>query len=66
VEDHPAHLQPDVALSPTFTPITRASDIDPAEAAGTFLPINPDPHAANPYEIETGTVLICPLVAPSA
>lgn len=32
---------PDVALSPTFTPITSASDIDAAEAAGTFLPINP-------------------------
>jgi hypothetical protein len=55
---------PEVALSPTFTPITSASDIDAAEAAGTFLPINPD--GANHFEFETGTVLICPLVAPEA
>ncbi len=55
---------PEVALSPTFTPITSASDIDAAEAAGTFLPINPS--GANPFEIETGTVLICPLVSPNA
>ncbi len=57
---------PEVALSSTFKPITRARDIDPAEAGGAFLAINPDPHAANPYEIETGTVLVCPLVSPSA
>jgi hypothetical protein len=55
---------PDVALSPTFTPITSASDIDPAEAAGAFLPINP--FGANPFEFETGTVLICPFVSPNA
>lgn len=55
---------PAVALSPTFTPITSADDIDAAEANGTFLPINPG--AENPYEIETGNVLICPLVAPDA
>lgn len=55
---------PAVALSPTFTPVTSASDIDAAEAAGTFLPINP--RAVNPFEIETGNVLICPLVAPDA
>lgn len=55
---------PEVALSRTFTPITSAADIDPAEATGEFLPINPG--ADNPYEIETGTVLICPLVSPHA
>jgi hypothetical protein len=55
---------PAVALSPTFTPITSASDIDAAEANGTFLPINSG--AENPYEIETGNVLICPLVSPDA
>jgi len=55
---------PEVALSPTFTPVTSASDVDAAEAAGTFLPINPG--AANPFEIETGTVLICPLASPDA
>ena len=55
---------PAVALSPTFTPITSADDIDAAEAAGTFLPINAG--GENPYEIETGNVLICPLVSPDA
>ena len=57
---------PAAALSSTFNPITSARDIDAAEAAGTFLPINPDPHAENPFEIDTGTVLICPLVSPHA
>ena len=55
---------PEVALSPNFTPVTSASDVDAAETAGTFLPINPG--GANPYEIETGTVLICPFVSPDA
>lgn len=55
---------PSVALSRTFTPITSAADIDTAEAAGVFLPINQG--ADNPYEIETGNVLICPLVSPHA
>lgn len=55
---------PEVALDPTFTPITSASDIDAAEAAGTFLPINPG--GENPFEIETGSVLICPFVSPNA
>lgn len=51
--------------SPSFTPIKSASDIDAAEANGTFLPINPT-LGANPYEIDTGNVLICPLVSPHA
>ena len=51
-------------LTASFTPITSADDIDAAEAAGMFLPINPG--AENPYEIETGNVLICPLVGPAA
>jgi len=55
---------PEIALSPTFTPVTSAKDVDAAEAAGAFLPINPGP--GNPYEIETGTVLICPFVSPNA
>jgi hypothetical protein len=55
---------PQVAMDPGFKPITRAEDIDPAEQAGVFLPINQG--ASNPYEIETGTVLICPFVAPDA
>lgn len=55
---------PDVALRSDFNPVTSASDVDAAEAEGAFLPINPG--AANPFEIETGTVLICPLVSPNA
>ena len=47
--------------SPTFTPIKSAADIDPAEAAGKFLVVNPA--APNPYEIDTGNVLICPTVS---
>jgi len=57
---------PTVALDPSFTPVTSASDIDAAEARGWFLPINANNNAANPYEIETGNVLICPLVSPHA
>ena len=56
--------KPEVAFSPTFQPITSASDIDAAEAAGVFLPINEG--SGNPFEIETGTVLICPFVSPHA
>ncbi len=55
---------PDVINDPNFKPITWAKDIDAAEASGVFLPINP--HGANPFEIDTGNVLICPLVSPSA
>lgn len=56
---------PFYALSPTFTPIKSATDLDAAEAAGNvFLPINPQ--ASNPYEIETGNVLICPTVSSHA
>jgi hypothetical protein len=51
--------KPEVAFSPTFQPITSACDIDAAEAAGVFLPINEG--SGNPFEIETGTVLICRL-----
>ena len=50
------------AMSPTFTPITSAAAVDAAEAAGNvFLPINPQ--SSNPYEIETGNVLVCPTVS---
>ena len=50
------------AMSPTFTPIKSAADIDAAEAAGNvFLPLVP--HSSNPYEIDTGNVLICPTVS---
>jgi hypothetical protein len=55
---------PAVAYSPTFQPVKSAAAVDQGEAAGLFLPINPG--AANPYEIETGNVLICPTVSPHA
>jgi hypothetical protein len=56
---------PFYAMSPTFTPIKSAAGVDAAEAAGgVFLPINPQ--GPNPYEIETGNVLICPTVSSHA
>jgi serine/threonine protein kinase len=57
-------LPEEISADPNFRPVTSASDVDAAEAAGAFLPINPG--GANPYEIETGTVLICPFVSPDA
>lgn len=58
---------PEVINDPNFKPITWAKDIDAAEAAGVFLPINSKgANGPNPFEIETGNVLICPLVSPSA
>jgi hypothetical protein len=54
-------------LTASFQPITTASDIDAAEAAGEFLPINANlQHGSNPYEIETGNLLICPIVSSHA
>ena len=55
-----------VLADPNFQPVTSEADLDAAEAAGLFQPINPDPNAENPYEIVTGSVLICPLVSPNA
>jgi hypothetical protein len=54
----------EVIKDPNFQPIKDANDIDAAEAAGMFqvLPFGNDP--TNPYEFDTGTVLICPLVYP--
>jgi len=56
---------PAYVASPTFRPITSATDVDAAEAAGNvFLPINTG--ASNPYEIDTGNLLICPTVSSHA
>jgi hypothetical protein len=56
---------PTYVASNSFTPITSAAALDAAEEAGNvFLPINPG--AANPYEIDTGNLLICPTVSPHA
>lgn len=55
---------PAYVSSGTFTPLKSAAAIDAAEeAGGVFLPINPDPTASNPYEIDTGNLLICPIVS---
>jgi hypothetical protein len=54
---------PSVALDRGFQPVTSDEALDAAEAAGEFLPIGT---GANPYEIATGVVLICPLVSPHA
>ena len=50
---------------PNFVPVKSVAELDAAELAGKFQPIAP-PGAENPYEIDTGNVLICPFVAPEA
>jgi hypothetical protein len=54
---------PAVAMSTSFQPVTSDEALDAAETAGEFLPIS---RGANPYEVETGVVLICPLVSSHA
>lgn len=51
---------PAYAYSPFFRPVTSDDQIAAAEAAGDFLPV--DAGAANPYEIWTQNVLVCPVV----
>lgn len=54
---------PAYIANPKFAPITSLTALDAAEAAGNvFLPINSAP-GGNPYEIETGNVLTCPIVS---
>jgi hypothetical protein len=56
---------PAYVASPTFTPLTSEAAIDAAEEAGNvFVPLNPG--AENPYEIDTGNLLICPVVSSHA
>jgi hypothetical protein len=56
---------PAYANAPGFHPLESEAAIDAAEQAGNvFLPINAG--GANPYEIETGNVLICPTVSSHA
>jgi hypothetical protein len=47
-----------------FVPVKSVAELDAGEAAGKFQVL--DPNAANPYEIDTGNLLICPFVAPEA
>jgi hypothetical protein len=56
---------PVYVTSPTFKPIKSTADVDAAEAAGNvFLPINSG--GANVYEVDTGNLLICPIVSSHA
>ncbi len=52
--------KPSFSNSGTFVPFKSVSAVQAGELAGDFLPINPG--ASNPYEVNTGVVLICPLV----
>jgi hypothetical protein len=56
---------PAYVASPNFRPITSAADLDAAETAGNvFLPINSG--GSNVYEVDTGNLLICPIVSSHA
>lgn len=56
---------PAYVASPNFTPVTSEAAVDAAEeAGGVFLPINGG--GGNPYEIDTGNLLICPTVSKHA
>jgi hypothetical protein len=59
--------------SPAFQPLTSADDLDAVEAAGgqagghaVLAPKPAGAPGANPFEIETGNVLICPIVSNKA
>jgi hypothetical protein len=56
---------PAYAYSSNFHPITSATAIDNAEDGTTNVFLKPF-GGANPYEFETGNVLICPIVSSSA
>jgi hypothetical protein len=56
---------PAYAASKNFVPLKSEAAIDAAESAGNvFLPINAG--GENPYEIDTGNLLICPTVSNKA
>lgn len=58
---------PKVMTDPNFKPLMDDESIHTAETAGEFLPINASlTHGPDPYQIETGLVLICPLVSSHA
>ncbi len=52
--------KPSFSNSASFTPFKSVSAVQAGEVAGDFQVINPT--AGNPYEINTGVVLICPLI----
>lgn len=56
--------QPAYVNSPNFTPIKSEADIDAAEQAGNVF--KPQFPGSNPYELDTGNLLICPTVSDHA
>ena len=61
---HPIALMytPQYISSPSFAPLTTEAMVRAGEAAGDFLPINPDPMAANPFEFPQPVVVTIQLV----
>jgi hypothetical protein len=58
---------PAVSSKPDFKPLMDDESIVTAEQNGEFLKINADlSHGPDPYQIDTGMVLICPLVSSHA
>ena len=57
---------PAYAYSPNFHPITSATAVDAAEATGNTDVFLKAFGGSNPYEFETGNVLICPIVSSHA
>ena len=53
---------PDYLASPNFKPLTSADAVDAAEKPGLHI-LLPFSNGPNPYEIETGNLLICPTVS---
>lgn len=52
--------------NPNFVPAMSQAELDAGEAAGHFLPINPDPNASNPFEIDTGINFLCVIASSHA
>ncbi|HET9782898.1 MAG TPA: hypothetical protein VFR33_14095 [Candidatus Dormibacteraeota bacterium] len=61
---HPIALMysPAYISGPNFVPLTTAAMVQAGEAAGDFLPINPDPSASNPFEFPQPVVVTIELV----
>ena len=58
---------PKVTSDPNFKPLMDDESIATAEQNGEFLKINASlTHGPDPYQIDTGMVLICPLVSSHA
>ncbi len=51
------------AASKNFRPLTSADAVDAAEHPGLGILQVINPGGANPFEIETGNVVICPIVS---